>query len=158
MKTLTLALFLLYGSFAFGQLKTDNKKLTLIQDIFNKTTKDNINTFMKDKGFEKGDVEEGEDDIKEIYAFSSKIDLIEISYGKNNKISSVICVFSGAINTPFIEIELKNNGYSAKVTKQTINGQPISKNIWSKSVDKFNFVTYSDEAEKIGVLGYGLYK
>lgn len=158
MKTLTLAFFLLYGSFAFGQVKTNNNKLNLIQDIFTKTTKENINAFMKLKGFEKGEVEEGEDDVKDIYAFNSKIDMLEISYGKNNKIISLVCIYSGAINNAFVEMELKSNGYSAKPTKQTIDDRPVIKNIWSKSGDKFNFITYSDEAEKIGILGYGLYR
>lgn len=157
MKKLTLLLFLFYGSFAFGQETYSNKKLALINDIFYKTTKQNINSFMKEKGFEKGDVEEGEGDIKEILAFDSKFDMLELSYGKNDKISTIVCLFAGAINVAFIDMELKDKGYTSKVVKQTIDGQPVNKNIWSKSGTKFNFITYADEKEKIGVLGYGVY-
>jgi hypothetical protein len=157
MKKLTVFLFLLYGSFAFGQTTYENKKLALINDIFFNTTKQNINSFMKDKGFEKGDVEEGEGDIKEILAFDSKFDMMQLSYAKNDKISTIVCIFSGAINVAFIDMELKSKGYTAKVVKQSIDGQPFNKNVWSKSGTKYNFVTYADEKEKIGVLGYGVY-
>jgi hypothetical protein len=157
MKNLIMLLFLLQGSIAFGQTSFENKKLALMNDIFYKTTRQDINSFMKDKGFKKGDVEEGEGDVKEILAFDSQFDMIEISYGKDNKISTIVCIFAGAINTAFIEMEIKNKGYSAKVVKQTIDGQPVNKNIWSKSGTKFNFITYADEKEKIGVLGYGVY-
>lgn len=157
MKKLTVLFFLIYGSFAFGQDTYENKKLALINDVFYKSTRQNINSFMKDKGFEKGDVEEGEGDVKEILAFDSKFDMMEVSYAKNDKISTIVCIFSGAINVAFIDMELKKKGYTAKMVKQSIDGQPVNKNIWSKSGTKYNFVTYADEKEKIGVLGYGVY-
>ncbi|MDQ0968893.1 hypothetical protein QFZ20_004296 [Flavobacterium sp. W4I14] len=157
MKKLTVLFFLLYGSFAFSQETYENKKLALINDVFYKSTRQNINSFMRDKGFEKGDVEEGEGDVKEILAFDSKFDMMEVSYAKNDKISTIVCIFSGAINVAFIDMELKKKGYTAKMVKQSIDGQPVNKNIWSKSGTKYNFVTYADEKEKIGVLGYGVY-
>lgn len=156
MKNVTI-LLLFCSSFAFGQTTFENKKLALLNDIFYNTSKQNISAFMKDKGFEQGDIEEGEGDVKVILAFKSKFDILEVSYAKNDKISTIVCIFSGAINVPFIEMELKNKGYTAKMVKQSIDGEPVNKNIWSKSGTKFNFVAYADEKEKIGVLGYGVY-
>lgn len=157
MKNLIVLLLLLQGYFAFGQTSFENKKLALINDIFYKTTRQDINSFMKDKGFKNGEVVEGEGDVKEILPFNSQFDMMEISYGKDNKISSILCIFAGAVNTAFIEMEIKNKGYSAKLVKEIIGGQPVNKNVWSKSGNKFNFVTYADEKEKIGVVGYGVF-
>jgi len=157
MKNLLLLFFILQGTLTFGQVKFEHKKLALINDIFYNTTKQNINSFMDNKGFKKGSVEEGEGDIKEILGFDSKFDMIEVSYNKNNKVSTIVCIYAGAINSTFIEMELKDKGYKSKVVKQTIDGETINKNIWSIPNSKYNFVTYSDEKEKIGVLGYGIY-
>lgn len=157
MKKLLFLLLFIQGTFVFGQTKFENQKLVLMNDIFYNTTKDNINSFMKNKGFSKGDIEPGEKDIKEIFSFDSKFDMLEISYSKDDKVSTIVCIYSGAINCAFIEMELKNKGYKAKVVKQSIDGKSINKNIWSISGSKYNFVTYADEEEKIGVLGFGIY-
>jgi len=157
MKKLLVLLLLIQGTFAFGQTKFENRKLVLLNDIFYNTTRQNINSFMESKGFKKGDAEAGEGDIKEILSFNSSIDMLEISYSKDNKVSTIVCIYSGAINSAFIEMELKDKGYKAKVVKQSIDGKSINKNIWSISGSKYNFITYADEEEKIGVIGYGIY-
>ena len=157
MKKLLVLLFLVQATFAFSQTKFENKKLALINDIMYNTTRQSINSFMESKGFTKGEIEEGEDDIKEILAFDTSIDMLEISYSKSNKVMTVVCIYSGAINSVFIETELKNKGYVAKTVKQSIDGKPVNKNVWSINGSKYNFVTYADEEEKIGVLGYGIY-
>lgn len=158
-KNLILLLFLLQGSIIFCQEKFENNKLNLLNEIFYKTTKDNINSFMKEKGFKKEDVEqENEGDIKEIYVFSSKFDNVEIYYTKENKVFGVNCIYMGAPNNIFIEMELKNKGYNAKIEKQTWEEETISKNVWGKAGSKLKFVTYSDEKEKMGTVSYGYYK
>lgn len=158
MKNLILLLLLLQGSITFGQVKFDNKKLALIDDIFYKTTKSSIDSFMKGKGFEKGDVEqESEGDIKEIYVFTSQFDEIEVYYTKANKIYGISCVYAGAPNNVFIEMEIKDKGYTDKTVTENLQGETISKKVWSKTGSILKFVTLSDEKEKMGMLAFGSY-
>lgn len=157
MKNLLALLLLVQGTLALGQTKFDNRKLTLINDIVSLTTRQNINSFMENKGFKKGDIDEGEGEIKEVLTFSSSIEMLEIAYNKANKVSNIVCVYAGAINSVFIESELKSKGYTSKVVKQTVDGESITKNRWSIPSSKYNFLTYADEKEKIGVLQYGIY-
>lgn len=162
MKNLTLLLLLLLGAFCtLAQTSFENKKLALINDIVHKTTRKNVTSFMEDKGFEKGDIEEGSDEVHEVLTFTSEFDVLHIAYTKESKISSIFCMFSGAINVAFIDMELKDKGYSVKIEKGYISGpdEPlISKSIWSKSGVKFNFITYANDEEKIGYLAYGVYE
>ncbi|WP_141226090.1 hypothetical protein [Flavobacterium fluvii] len=159
MKKLILLLLLLQGSIVFGQIKFENKKIALVNDIYFKTTKDNIDSFMKEKGFEKEDVEQLNDgEIKEVYIFSSQIESIEVYYTKANKIQGVSCIYDGVPNAIFIEMELKNKGYTAKIVKQDFGGETISKNVWSKTGSKLKFITSSDEKEKMGVVAFGNYE
>ncbi|WP_199140605.1 hypothetical protein [Pedobacter sp. ASV12] len=158
MKKLMFLLFLCHGAFAYGQIKFEDKKLALLQDIFYKTTRQNVVSFLKDKGFEKGDEDENyKDGDEEMLVYGSEFDELSIAY-KANKIKSVYSLFVGAPNTIFIEMELKNKGYKSRVVKEEIAGETVTRNLWSIAGSKLEFFTFSDEKKKLGAVGYGTFK
>jgi hypothetical protein len=159
MKNLIFLFFLFQGSVAFSQIKFENKKLALIYDIFYKTTRGNVDSFMKDKGFKKGEVDKGyDDDTNEIFTFSSQFDLVGVNYNKQNKTTGVSCIYAGAPNNVFIEMELKDKGYKAKIIKEDVDGETMTTRVWSIQGSKLNFVTSANEKEKSGTVGYGVYE
>ncbi len=159
MKNLILLVFLFQGTIAFSQIQFDNDKLALIYDIYYKTTRGTIDSFMKDKGFSKGEVDKGYDDnTNEIFIYSSQFDIVGVNYNKQKKVTGVSCIYAGAPNNIFIEMELKDKGFQAKIIKEDIEGETITTNVWSIKESKLNFVTSVNEKEKSGTVGYGVYE
>ncbi|WP_316840096.1 hypothetical protein [Pedobacter gandavensis] len=158
MKNLLLLFLFLQGATVSAQVAFKHQKLALLNDVFYNTTKNNIASYMKDKGFEKlGDEQVDDGEIKEIHTFNSKNDFVNVYYTKENKVFSVNCIYNGAPNNTFIEMELKDKGYSAKNVQQEIEGEKIEKNVWSKGGGKLKFITFSNAEEKMGAVSYGVY-
>lgn len=159
MKNSVILILLLHGSMLFGQVRFENKKLALLNDIFYNTTKESIDSFMKEKGFEKVGVErENEGDITEIYAFTSRFDSVDVYFTKGNKVFAVNCIYDGAPNNIVIGGELLGKGFTAVTEEENFDGVTVAKKVWSKAGSKLKFVTSVDEKEKIGVVGFGNYQ
>lgn len=151
--------FILTMICSFAQTKFENKKLSLLNDIYNMTTKGNINSFMKEKGFEKGNVEKvNEGALNEIYSFSSQLEEIDVHYSKDNKILGVYCIYDGAPNNVFIEIEIKDKGYMEKIVEKNFDGETVYKKVWKKIGSNLQFATLSDEKEKMGMVAMEIIK
>lgn len=158
MKSVLLLFFLLQGSVVFGQVKFKNEKLALLYEIYHKTTKGNINSFMKSKEFELGEADDKpEGKIKELRSFSTPNNDVLVRYIQGDKVFDISCIYNGALNNVFIEMELAHQGYTAKEVKVAMNGMEINKKIWSKAGSIPKFVTFAAESEKMGLVGYGIY-
>lgn len=159
--------FMLTTTFSFAQEKFENEKLTLVNDIFHNTTRENIVSYMEKKDFDTDKVDKTEYlksgvEIEEELIFSfflkdeGEFEKIEILYGKNNKIVEVTYDFYGATNNNLIEKELKDKKYKSKVDNFEILGSTVTHYIWRKSRNKNSFRTYSDSLNNTGELTYGI--
>lgn len=143
--------FILTSTFSFAQTKFENKKLSLLNDIYYNTTKANINYFMKGSGFEKGGVEKvNQGDLNEIHSFNSQLESIQIHYTKDNKVLDVYCVYDGALNNAFIEMELKDMGYIGKIVEGKF--EIVHTKVWDKIGSNIQFATLSNVEGKKGML------
>lgn len=155
MKNLTLLLFCLFANILFGQTKFDNEKLMLVQDIYNNSSKQNLSSFMEQKGYTAGEIEKAEGSYGDSYTFNSKFNMVNVEYTPKGSMYGVTMIYAGSMNNAFIEMKLKDAGFTSKEHEMNIEGKTFVKKQWSKSGQKLSFVTYSDEEEKIGFLGYG---
>lgn len=155
MKNLQLLLICLFANIVFGQTKFDNEKLMLIQDIYHNSTKKNIDSFMKDKGYTVGEVEKGENGDGDAHTFKSEFTRVQIVYTPKDAIKGVIMLYLGAMNNTFIEMKIRDAGYTFEEHESTADGTAFKRKQWSKKGEKLSFITYADEEEKIGFLGIG---
>jgi|GEM_PF-5858969 len=155
MKKLQLLLFCLLANIFFGQTKFDNEKLMTVQDIFYNSTKQNINSFMKDKGYTVGEVEPGDAEYGDAYNFKSEFTRVQIQYTPKGATSGVVMLYAGAMNNTFIEMKIKDAGYTFVEHANVIDGVDFTRKQWSKKGEKLSFVTYADANDKIGFLGFG---
>jgi len=155
MKNLKLLLFCLFANMLLSQTKFDNEKLMLVQDVYYNSSKQNITSFMEQKGFTAGDIEKGEGSYGDSYTFNSKFNMINVEYTPKGSMYGVTMIYAGAPNNIFIEMKLKDAGFISKEHEMDIEGKKYVKKQWTKQGQKLSFVTYSDEQEKIGFLGYG---
>ena len=158
MKNLSILLFCLFANIIFGQTKFDDKKLMAVQDIYYNSTKQNINSFMKDKGYEASDVEKGDEEYGDSYNFTSKFERIQVQYTPKGKTSGIVMLYSGAMNNAFIEMKIKDAGYTFVEYANVIDGVDFKRKRWSKKGEKLSFVTYSNEEDKVGFLGFGQFQ
>ena len=139
-------------TYVFGQTKFDNDKLILVQEIYHKTNRANVDNFMKDKGFS---MEEplilDDSEYGDVLLYRSKFQEVQVDYHLNKKIQGVILTYAGAPNNIMIEMELEDAGY---ISKEDDSGD-IKMNIWKKGNSSIIFITYADEKRKIGVVTYG---
>ncbi len=111
MKNLVLFLFCLQATLTFGQTsKFNNDHFTLVQDIFHKTTKTNLDSFMIKNGFTTDGVET--DENGSIHYFKSDYSSVEVYYAPDNKIMGLTDLYAGAINNTFIEGKIRDAGYT----------------------------------------------
>ncbi|MDQ0592632.1 hypothetical protein QFZ37_001001 [Chryseobacterium ginsenosidimutans] len=155
MKNLQLLLLCLFANIVFGQTKFDNEKLMAVQNIFFNSTKDNISSFMKDKGYTVVDVEPGDEEYGDAYNFKSEYNRVQIQYTPKGITSGVVMLYAGAINNTFIEMAIRDAGYTFVEHANVIEGVNFKRKQWSKKGEKTSFVTYADDKEKIGFLGFG---
>ena len=155
MKNLQLLLLCLFANIIFGQTKFDNEKLMDIQDIFYNSTKKNINSFMKDKGYTAAEVEPGDEEYGDAYNFKSEFNRVQIQYTTKGANSGVVMLYIGAINNAFIEMKIRDAGYTFVEHANVIDGVNFNRKQWSKKGEKLSFVTYASEEDKIGFLGFG---
>lgn len=155
MKNLQLLLLCLFANIVFAQTEFKRDKLILVQDVYYKSTKSNLKSFMEQKGFTFGEMEKGEGAFGDSYTFNSKLNLVFVEYTPKGAMSNVVIMYSGAMNNVFIEMDIKDAGFTSKEHEMQVEGKTIIKKQWSKSGQKLSFVTYSDEEEKVGFLGYG---
>lgn len=155
MKNLQLLLLCLFANILFGQTKFDNEKLMLVQDIFYNSTKENINSFMKDKGYTIGEVEPGEGEDGDAHSFKSEFNRVQVQYTPKGLTMGVVMLYVGAINNAFIEMKIKDAGYTFEEHANVIDGVDFTRKQWTKKGQKLSFVTYADKEEKIGFLGFG---
>ncbi|MCX8533718.1 hypothetical protein [Chryseobacterium luquanense] len=155
MKNLQLLFLCLFANILFGQTKFDNEKLTLVQDVYHNSTKNNLSSFMEKKGFKVGEMEKAEGQYGDAYNFSSQFNMVHVEYTPKGAMYGVTLLYAGAPNNIFIEMKLKDGGYTSKEHEMEIEGKKFIKKQWTKSGQKNSFVTYADSDEKIGFLGYG---
>ena len=159
MKNFNLILICLFGNILFGQTKFDNEKLDLIQEIYHNTNRESINKFMQQKGFT---IEEpliiDDSEYGDAVAFSTKFLLIQVDYKLNKRIESVTMSYAGAMNNIFVEKALGEAGFKGKDGGEMYGFEEgENKEIWQKSGISYAFVTFADEKEKIGIVGYGIF-
>lgn len=157
MKKLQLLLICLFANILFGQTKFDNEKLMLVQDIYHNSTKKNINSFMKDKGYIVGEVEQGGED-GDAHSFKSEFNRVQVLYTPKGATDGIIMLYAGAMNNTFIEMKIRDAGYTFEEHSNVIDGINFKRKQWSKKGEKTSFVTSADNEEKIGFLGYGEFK
>ncbi|MCS3871624.1 hypothetical protein J3D55_004540 [Chryseobacterium ginsenosidimutans] len=157
MKTLQLLLLCLFANILFGQTKFDNEKLMAVQDIYHNSTKKNINTFMQAKGYTVAEVEKGGED-GDAHSFKSEFSRVQVLYTPKGEMDGVIMLYVGAMNNTFIEMKIRDAGYTFVEHANVIDGVDFKRKQWSKKGEKTSFVTYADNDEKIGFLGYGEFK
>ncbi|WP_124636973.1 hypothetical protein [Taibaiella sp. KBW10] len=145
------------STLCYGQSNFKHEKIKLVHDIFHKTTKQNINAFMKERGFKIGEINEGNEEYGDELSFTSEFNLITVEYTKGNKVLSVSCIYAGAPNNVFVEMELKESGYTPTSSKyEDMDGTTRERKIWAKPGTAYLFASAKDEKEKIGVLAYGI--
>lgn len=157
MKNLQLLFLCLFTNILFGQTKFDNEKLMVVQDIYHNSTKKNINTFMQAKGYTVAEVEKSEEE-GDAHSFKSEFNRVQVLYTPKGEMDGVIMLYAGAMNNTFIEMKIRDAGYSATEHSNVIDGKDFTRKQWSKKGEKTSFVTYADSDEKIGFLGYGEFK
>jgi hypothetical protein len=62
------------------------------------------------------------------------------------------------MNNTFIEMKIRDAGYTFVEHSNVIDGVDFTRKQWTKKGEKTSFVTYADNDEKIGFLGYGEFK
>lgn len=152
MKTLQLLALLLFTTILFGQTKFDDDKLMLVQDIYHNSTKKNINTFMTDKGYTIGEVENDEEGYA--HSFKSEFNRVQVLYNTKGEMDGVIMLYLGAPNNIFIEMKLKDAQYTFEEDALDVGDGSFMRKIWSKKGDPYSFTTYVSDEDKIGFLGY----
>ncbi|MBD8083746.1 hypothetical protein [Chryseobacterium caseinilyticum] len=157
MKNLQLLLLCLFANLLFAQTKFDNEKLTLVQDIYHNSTRKNLNSFMEAKGYTVGDVEKGGED-GDAHSFKSEYTRVQVLYNPKGEMDGVVLLYAGAMNNVFIEMKIKDAGYTATEHSNVVDGIDFTRKQWSKKGKDTSFVTYGDEVEKIGFLGYGVFQ
>ena len=155
MKNFQLLLFCLFANFLFGQTKFERDKLMLVQDVYYNSTKKNLSSFMEQKGYTAGEIEKAEGSYGDAYSFTSQFNMVHVEYTPKGAMFGVTMLYAGAMNNVFIEMDLKDAGFTSKEHEMEIEGKKFTKKQWSKSGQKLSFVTYADEEDKIGFLGYG---
>ncbi|TXF77228.1 hypothetical protein [Chryseobacterium sp.] len=156
MKNLLLLLFCFQASLFFGQTKFSNEKLSLVNDIVHKTTRQTVSSFMKDKGFGDAEVDEGTSEYGDLLYFEKTYNEVEVEYTTDGKIDNVVLTYGGAPNNTFIEMELRDMGFIPETsTGEWTDGKMKERKEWTKAGSKYSFITVTIEEEKIGILGYG---
>ncbi|MBW8361944.1 MAG: hypothetical protein K0M56_07120 [Kaistella sp.] len=156
MKNLLLLLFCVQTSLLFGQTKFSNEKLALVNDIVHQTTRQTVNSFMKDKGFSDAEVDEASGEFGDLLYFEKTYNEVEVEYTTNGKIDFVVLTYGGAPNNAFIEMELRDKGFISETsTVKWTDGKMKERKEWTKAGSKYSFVTAMIEEEKIGILSYG---
>lgn len=114
---------------------------------------------MEQKGLKAEEMEKGNDEYGDSYTFSSKFNFVTVDYTPKGQIYTSTIVYIGAMNNVFIEMKLKDAGYTSKnVELEEDDGKKSIKKQWTKKGDRLCFVTAADEEEKMGFLAYGPYK
>lgn len=152
MKTLQLLALLLFANILFAQTKFDNDKLTLVQDIYHNSTKNTLNTFMTDKGFTVGEFDTDEDGA--VHSFKSEFNRVHVLYTPTGEKDGVLMLYAGASNNIFIEMKLKDAGFTFEEETFGVGDDAFLRKIWSKEGDRSTFITYTNNEDKIGFLGY----
>ncbi|KQT31093.1 hypothetical protein ASG22_18845 [Chryseobacterium sp. Leaf405] len=158
MKNLTLILFCLLANLFFGQKKFDDEKLMAVQDIFYNSTKKNINNFMTGKGYTVGEVEKGEGEDGDAHSFKSEFTRVQVQYNTDGSNAGVVMLYAGAINNAFIEMKIKDAGYTFVEHENVIDGVDFKRKQWSKKGEKYSFITYADDTDKVGFLAFGKFQ
>lgn len=157
MKNLFFLIFCVQASFCFGQTKFSNEKLSLVNDIVHKTTRQTVSSFMKDKGFGDAEVDEGTEKYGDLLYFEKTYNEVEVEYTTDGKIDNVVLTYGGAPNNAFIEMELEDMGFVPKTTTgEWTDGKMKERKEWTKPGSKYSFITLTLEEEKMGMLGYGI--
>src|SRR6218665_2470557 len=117
MKKILLLLFFSVFTVAFGQTRiNNNESLSLVQDIYQNTTKKNLESFMSIRGRKVEEFIKGDDYFGDTYIYDKDYyGKIQVELDLENKIATVILFYKGAYNNRIIEMRLREGRYTYKI-------------------------------------------
>ena len=159
MKKLLVLFLCIEATIAFGQTKFDNnERLSLVQDVYHNTTKQNLVSYMKIRGRKVEEFVKGDDYFGDVYVFDpGYYGQIQVEYNLNNTISNVILSYEGVHNNQITELRLREARFTYKIDEFEENGKKYARKIWSERDSKVSFVTFVDKDNNISILGYGIF-